>query len=358
MPFAEAQARAFDAEIILLHVSPPERPSGTMVSTAEAQARAYLDAIAARLRADGVRTRTLIRWGTAADMIVAEIEAQRADLVILGSSTRHGLSRLLLGSVAEDVIAGASCPVLLVRPPAGQAPPPPVVRSFTEDARRAGAVAPRDLGIRTVDVSRIIGSVGRAEELDADFRIRARRHQKDQRYQRILTLMRDGVALPPVALYKLGYGYYVLDGNHRIAAARELGQLEIEAQVTEFVPLGDAQAQRLAAERRAFERATGLRRIGATVPDHYPRLEEMVRAYAEEHGITDLHEAARRWEAAVYRPVADKIRSRRLAQSFAGERTADVFVRVAAVRDEAAAEGECIDWNDAIERLPLSASSQ
>jgi len=41
--------------------------------------------------------------------------------------------------------------------------------------------------------------------------------------------MEAGKPLPPVVLYKLGYGYYVLDGNHRVAAAKQLGQLEIEA---------------------------------------------------------------------------------------------------------------------------------
>jgi hypothetical protein len=40
--------------------------------------------------------------------------------------------------------------------------------------------------------------------------------------------------VPPVELYQLGFGYYVLDGHHRVAAARLLGQLEIDANVVRF----------------------------------------------------------------------------------------------------------------------------
>jgi hypothetical protein len=47
--------------------------------------------------------------------------------------------------------------------------------------------------------------------------------------------MQCGKSLPAVDLYQLGFGYYVVDGHHRVAAARQLGQLEIEANVVEFV---------------------------------------------------------------------------------------------------------------------------
>jgi ParB-like chromosome segregation protein Spo0J len=48
--------------------------------------------------------------------------------------------------------------------------------------------------------------------------------------------MERGRGLPPVELYKLGATYYVLDGHHRVAAARLNGQLEIDAYVAEYVP--------------------------------------------------------------------------------------------------------------------------
>ncbi len=352
IPIAEAHAEAFDAEVILLHVLPNERPSAETVSTHEAQARTYLDMIAARLHSEGIRARPLVRFGAPAETILKEIATQRADLVVLGSNVRHGLSRLLLGSVAEEIIAKAPCPVLLVRPNLATADRPSGVRSFSEDAGQIGAVAPRSLGLRTVEVSRIIGSVGRSNELDANFRSVNHRREDEARYLRVFKAMKAGAPLPPVVLYKLGYGYYVLDGNHRVAAAKELGQLEIEAQVTEFVPLGDPQAQRVFAERRAFEQVTGLVRIGAAQPGLYPRVEEMIRAYAAEHEIDDLREAARRWESEIYRPAALRIRAARLSQRFPGERTADVFARVATYREEQARlHGQPPDWDEAIARV-------
>jgi len=349
MPIAEAQAKAFDAEIILLHVLPPGPPNSDGVSPTEAQARTYLDAITARLHSEGIKARPLVRYGPVADTILHEATAQDVDLLVLGSNVRHGLSKIILGSVAEEIVARATCPVLLVRPNVAEAERPPAVRNFAEDAARAGPVAPRSLDVRTVEVARIIGSVGRAGELDNNFRINDRRREEDQRFQRVLKAMEDGVSLPPVVLYKLGYGYYVLDGNHRVAAAKRLGQLEIDALVTEFVTLGDPQAQRVFAERRAFERSTGLTRIGASVPDQYPRIEERIRDFAAEHGISDIREAAQRWETDVYRPVARKIRALRLTQQFPGERTADVFVRVAQWRDDHPnPDGMLLDWEDAL----------
>src|SRR5207248_6676256 len=77
-----------------------------------------------------------------------------------------------------------------------------------------------------------------------------------------------------------------------------------------------------------------------------------IRTYALEQGLVDLHEAARRWEAAVYRPLARKIRGRRLSHLVPGERTADVFVRIATIRDEAVhQEGRVLDWDAALPRL-------
>jgi nucleotide-binding universal stress UspA family protein len=354
VPLAVAQAQAFRAEIILLHVCPPERTTGGKISSAEVQARTFLDPLIARLRAEGIPARAVIQWGPPAAAILREVNAQHADLVILGRSMRHGLAQWLLGSVAQEVSARCPCPVLLVPPPQMRALPPPAVRSFTEDAERTGPVALSELGVRTVDVSRIIGSVGRAQELNPDFRNRRPSLAERRRHERILKLMEAGKPLPPIVLYKLGYGYYVLDGHHRVAAAKQIGQMDIEALVTEFVPLGDSQAQQVVAERRTFEWTTGLQRIGAIVPGNYPRLEAMIRAYAAEQHLTDIQEAALLWEGKVYMPVAAMLRERRLSQWFPGERTADVFLRLARFREDLAhTTGQQVDWAEACDRLLL-----
>lgn len=60
--------------------------------------------------------RGIVREGSnVVEEIVAEAGDEGADLIIMGSHGRHGISRLVLGSVAEGVLRAASCPVLVVR---------------------------------------------------------------------------------------------------------------------------------------------------------------------------------------------------------------------------------------------------
>lgn len=52
--------------------------------------------------------------GSPADIIVKKIKEENVDLVVMGTSGKHGLDRFLLGSVTENVVRSASCPVLVV----------------------------------------------------------------------------------------------------------------------------------------------------------------------------------------------------------------------------------------------------
>ncbi len=381
LPAAEEYARAFGAGLILLHVLPAgaspglgrglglptaiadlrlpgwrdeAEEAGSAVSPEEARARTYLDAIAARMRAGGVDARSLVLAGPVAPTVLDVAREERVGLIIVGSNPprARGLQRRTLGSIGRAIVRGAPCPVLIVRPtgaaPAAFATPP--VRAFAEDAARVGPLTPRTLGLRTVDVARIIGSVGRAGELGPGFRPRSPGRAEEQRYERVLRAAETGAGVPPVELYKLGYGYYVLDGHRRVAAARERGQTEIDAQVTEYLPVEDAGAQRAFTARRRFERATGLTRIGAAHPETYARLEKLIGEWAAEQGLAAGHDSAGRWNAAVFRPLARKIRARRLNRHFPGERTADIFARLAEHRRaEADRQGRLVGWDEALD---------
>jgi nucleotide-binding universal stress UspA family protein len=328
LPIAESQARAFGAEMILLHVMSERAASLDGVTQAEAHARAFLDAVALRLRSDGIVVQTLVRYGSVASTVLGVAREMKADLIIIGTNMRGGLSRLFPGAIADEIVHNAPCPVLLVRPALETAPPAPPVRSFVDDAAKAGPVAPRSLGARTVELARVIGSVGRPGELGADFRPLKPNQDDENRLKRLAHAMEQGLSLPPVELYKLGYGYYVLDGHHRVAIAKQNRQLWLDAVVTEYVPLSEPEAQRIFTERQRFERATGLTRIGMARPGSYARLEELIHELAEQHDIKDLRDAARRWYAEVFRPAQLAVRARRLTQYFPGERTADVVLRL------------------------------
>jgi nucleotide-binding universal stress UspA family protein len=69
----------------------------------------------ARIRVDTVLVETL--GGGVADTILAQAKKWKADVIVLGTHGRRGVSRLVLGSDAEGVVCGARVPVLLVRSP-------------------------------------------------------------------------------------------------------------------------------------------------------------------------------------------------------------------------------------------------
>lgn len=79
----------------------------------KAAAATYLDAVAQPLRERGLAVTTEVRSGTAARALADA--ATRRDLLVVASHGRHGLERLLLGSVAEEVARRAKAPVLIAR---------------------------------------------------------------------------------------------------------------------------------------------------------------------------------------------------------------------------------------------------
>src|ERR687886_2350641 len=70
--------------------------------------------------------------------------------------------------------------------------------------------------------------------------------------------MRAGQALPPIEVYALGEEYYVVDGHHRVAAARALGYLYLDALVHECVLPLTSEENRLQNERRQVARLTSI----------------------------------------------------------------------------------------------------
>ena len=105
--YAAALARGFGASLYLIHVLKDHRGYHT--------ARTTLAAVAATLD-DGVgRVATEVRMGDVAESIGEAARHYGADLIVMATHCRTGLSHAISGSVAEEVIRTACCPVLVLR---------------------------------------------------------------------------------------------------------------------------------------------------------------------------------------------------------------------------------------------------
>ena len=85
-----------------------------------ARRRALHDLVTAR-RATCPFGLIAVRSGDARDAILEAARQCHADLIVMGTHGRHGLARLVIGSVAESIVRRAACPVLTVR--AGEVAP-------------------------------------------------------------------------------------------------------------------------------------------------------------------------------------------------------------------------------------------
>ncbi len=200
------------------------------------------------------------------------------------------------------------------------------VKSFKDDQQRQAAYDSRVRGIRTVALERIVGSVGRYQDFDSRFRLKQQR--PSERLQRIKKALREGRVLPPVKLYQIKDAFYVLDGNHRIAAAKELDHDEIRAHIVEFIPSGDSLQDVLYRERADFTDRTQLpAELRLTEVGQYANLLEQIERHhhhllSAEGRACGFKEAAVDWYRTIYRPLQSIVRRGRLIDSFP-ERTLD-----------------------------------
>ena len=78
-------------------------------------ARAELEKFQSQLPAGFSKRKCLVVEGRPADKLLAELNRQKFDLVIVGNRGRGNVARLLLGSTSAEVLAKAPCSVLIVR---------------------------------------------------------------------------------------------------------------------------------------------------------------------------------------------------------------------------------------------------
>jgi nucleotide-binding universal stress UspA family protein len=114
---AIATARQFKARLTLVSVVYTNNEylalAPEVLNKLVQKARADLVEIETRAQAEGIDTRVIVRQGDPHVVITALAEEIGACLIVMGSHGRKGLTRLLMGSVAEQVIGSATIPVLV-----------------------------------------------------------------------------------------------------------------------------------------------------------------------------------------------------------------------------------------------------
>lgn len=118
---ATALARDHGAHLVILHVaSVPAAFYGYgegMLPPTEAPKDDLLDKLTKLPTPEGIKVSRRLEEGDPVGEILHVAEDVHANLIVMGTHGRRGLSRLLMGSVAEQVVRQAGCPVLTVRTP-------------------------------------------------------------------------------------------------------------------------------------------------------------------------------------------------------------------------------------------------
>jgi len=235
-----------------------------------------------------------------------------------------------------------------------------VILPFDEVVAALGMRGERRLGLRTIQLGTVVGTMDSARDFDRRFRPTSARVR--QRWERLALAQRRGEPIPPIDVYRVGDMHFVQDGHHRISIAMAAGATTIEAYVTEVLtqlpPTGIRgrrdlvvkSYQRIFADRVPLP-PSATAKIMVTDPWSYAELGEAVEAWGfrcmqDQGRFLDRAEVARRWYTKEYLPVVRMLR----AADLIGSRTeAEAYLRVAAERYRLI---KVHDWNEeVIERL-------
>ncbi len=127
---AAAWARRFESRMLIVHAVEASRPrshggpcgAGRSAEPAAGldRARQRLDRLLSELEAEGLTGEGRCLEGRPIDIILEQAARWQADAIVIGTQGRRGLRRLMLGSVAEQVVRRAGCPVVTLNRSAAQ----------------------------------------------------------------------------------------------------------------------------------------------------------------------------------------------------------------------------------------------
>jgi hypothetical protein len=197
-----------------------------------------------------------------------------------------------------------------------------------------------DAGVRTIPIDAIVGTVDRVKDFDREFL--PRRSQIGERWRRVEGAFPEG-DFPPIQVYEVDGRYFLVDGHHRVAIARQRGAGFIEAQViqlqTRFPLPPDADIGQIihTEQERVFMQESGLEgarpeaRIELTRPHGYLELLEQVKVHGydmmESRGeVLSREEIAGDWFDTVYLPAVEAIKRTGLQQAAPTATEGDLYL--------------------------------
>jgi hypothetical protein len=102
-----------------------------------------------------------------------------------------------------------------------------------EAAGLLGTHSERPLGLQSIPLATIVGTLDSRPDFDDRFRPTTNRIRS--RWERLALAQRRGEPIPPIHVYRVGGLHFVEDGHHRVSIAAATGQEAIDAYVTEIV---------------------------------------------------------------------------------------------------------------------------
>jgi hypothetical protein len=226
-----------------------------------------------------------------------------------------------------------------------------------------GLISQRDIGLHQIPIDRIVGSVGKYREFSRNFLPLLA--QNKERWKGVYTIAMDVKGLPPIDVYQVDEVYFVIDGNHRVSVARQLGATTIEAYVTKmdtpikFTPDTTLPSLILYAEKQQFLQHTHLAelrpeaKIEATCPGAYKQLEDIIVARGCTYCVNQnceiiWEEAVKRWYDEGYSPYVEFIRESHILNLFPGNTETDLYLWIMEHRNQFASN---LDVDGEMEKL-------
>ena len=234
---------------------------------------------------------------------------------------------------------------------------------FDEASRRLSVSGQSYLGIQEIPVERIVGSVDRSADFGRDFK--PRRRLSRSRLANLRSAFGDG-PMPAIDVFEVGGAYFVEDGHHRVALARERNADFIDAEVTrlrtnyeigpdvDICQLVHTEQQRLLLDESGLSRARPDAVIEFTLLDGYTQLRDIIKAYGYElaRGRGELptpEEVGADWYDTVYLPGVEAVRRAGLFELYESwfPTDADMFLWVYQLRRDLRGHDATIDFDAA-----------